>query len=513
MQKLYNSFGRLLPITTSSFGKISLSILFSAILPLGNKAFAQIELEDKVPSSYTSLASYGRTIDASEDHLVIGASGSVLIYEKEGVGNFINEQILEGTGFNDSFGSKFRIYGDQIAVSASLDDEGGENSGAVYVFSRQTDGSWVNQQKILASDGADFDNFGYTLDLYDDRLVVSNRVFDTLGVKQSAIYLYEKDADGNWGNEQKIVPSGLYDYSAYGLQVSLYGKQLAVGISDDNLNGPRSGSVITYDLDENGIWGNEQKLTPSDGFAEALFGTDVFMNESYLVVSSPVSYTVSSSEAAVYIYEKDVQLGNWTNEFKINPPQITDPFYFGSSISMWGDKLLIADELNGVNGSSSGAVFLYEKDSNGTWDFEHEILASDGSSSDSFGGAVSIWGSEIVIGAPGFMDSSLGTGVTYFGDLDSYTSTDETNINTAFLYQNSPNPFHGETTISFELKKAARVELSISDLSGNLVYRIEDDCEAGLNNISIKNLNNSGIYYYTLNAVDFTATKKMILVD
>jgi hypothetical protein len=82
------------------------------------------------------------------------------------------------------------------------------------------------------------------------------------------------------------------------------------------------------------------------------------------------------------------------------------------------------------------------------------------------------------------------------------------------LKQNKPNPFNGETVISFNLPKATAATLTISDVTGRILKSVRANYAKGLNQVTLKasDLNASGVLYYTLEADDFTATKKMIVV-
>ena len=81
------------------------------------------------------------------------------------------------------------------------------------------------------------------------------------------------------------------------------------------------------------------------------------------------------------------------------------------------------------------------------------------------------------------------------------------------LYQNTPNPFKGETNIAFELAQAGEAVISIMDVNGKVVRVIEGDFAAGFNNVRVNNIEATGVLYYTLESGDFTATKKMIIIE
>ena len=85
----------------------------------------------------------------------------------------------------------------------------------------------------------------------------------------------------------------------------------------------------------------------------------------------------------------------------------------------------------------------------------------------------------------------------------------------AALYQNTPNPFVEETAIGFYLPKASAATLTVRDVKGALLYRLEGNYAKGENQIILKHeqLRSSGVLYYTLETAEFTATKKMILLN
>ena len=80
---------------------------------------------------------------------------------------------------------------------------------------------------------------------------------------------------------------------------------------------------------------------------------------------------------------------------------------------------------------------------------------------------------------------------------------------------NSPNPFTQSTTISFTLPEAGQARLSISDLSGKQVLVIERTFAKGMNQVRIGNnqLPSTGVYFYTLTAGNYSATRKMVLIE
>ena len=83
------------------------------------------------------------------------------------------------------------------------------------------------------------------------------------------------------------------------------------------------------------------------------------------------------------------------------------------------------------------------------------------------------------------------------------------------LFQNKPNPFRSETVISFNLPENAPATVRFFDFSGRLVHQIKGDYTRGMNNITVRKneLSASGVLYYELSTIGFTARKKMIVLE
>ncbi|TVR87106.1 MAG: T9SS C-terminal target domain-containing protein [Saprospirales bacterium] len=82
------------------------------------------------------------------------------------------------------------------------------------------------------------------------------------------------------------------------------------------------------------------------------------------------------------------------------------------------------------------------------------------------------------------------------------------------LFQNRPNPFRDHTVISFNMAERADARITIMDVTGKVVYTVEDIFEAGYNEITVKELErlSSQVYYYRLDTDGYSATKKMIMM-
>jgi len=81
------------------------------------------------------------------------------------------------------------------------------------------------------------------------------------------------------------------------------------------------------------------------------------------------------------------------------------------------------------------------------------------------------------------------------------------------LGQNYPNPVKGNTKIRFSIGESSDVELSVFDITGKKTGTLVNEFfPAGIHEISINGtVYNKGIYFYKLNAGEFSSTKRMII--
>jgi hypothetical protein len=106
---------------------------------------------------------------------------------------------------------------------------------------------------------------------------------------------------------------------------------------------------------------------------------------------------------------------------------------------------------------------------------------------------------------------------------EAYVGGNETGVELRFvgsesefaLYQNVPNPFEGRTVIGFNLPEAGAATMMIYDVTGKVMRVIEGEYAKGYNQIELMrtDVNASGVVYYQLTSGEYSATKKMIIVE
>ncbi|MFZ1788809.1 MAG: T9SS type A sorting domain-containing protein, partial [Saprospiraceae bacterium] len=78
-----------------------------------------------------------------------------------------------------------------------------------------------------------------------------------------------------------------------------------------------------------------------------------------------------------------------------------------------------------------------------------------------------------------------------------------------------PNPFKAETNVTFSVPTATQVTFRVYDVTGKVLMNRNINANKGENVITLNktDINASGVVYYQIESGDFTATKKMVIIE
>lgn len=305
----------------------------------------------------------------------------------------------------DRFGWNLDISGNTIAVGAYRDDDNGDNSGSVYVFSHSAEdgaGSWSHVDKVLASDGMDNDRFGFDVAISDGILVVGSRSTEK-GDNSGSAYIFTQDEIGVWREVSKVFASNGTTADQFGRNIAVDGNFVVVGAwGDDNGNGDSSGSSYVYKRQLEGIWEEEAKIFPSSSAAGDYFGVSVgISDETGTIVAGAWGDDgrgIDSGSATIFSRSED---GTWQEEMMLYASDGKAGDEFGFSCAIFGNTAVIGAPNNRDRGVNAGAAYVFSRNTNGSWQEKAKLLAPDGAVRDRFGLSVNIHGKNILIGAPG----------------------------------------------------------------------------------------------------------------
>jgi len=144
-------------------------------------------------------------------------------------------------GVDDRFGWSVSISGDYAIVGVFAEDEDAaglntmSEAGSAYVFERNGAGLWNEAQKIVASDRASTDYFGYSVSIFGEYAIVGayTENEDATGgntmIAAGSAYVFERNGAGLWNEAQKIVASDRASTDFFGTSVSISGDDVIVG--------------------------------------------------------------------------------------------------------------------------------------------------------------------------------------------------------------------------------------------------------------------------------------------
>ena len=212
-------------------------------------------------------------------------------------------KLLASDGAADEwFGISVSVSGDVAVVGAYGDDDNGTDTGSAYVF-RWNGTSWVQEAKLLASDGAEFDDFGRSVSVSGDVAVVGAPYADENGSDSGSAYIFARNQGGpdNWGQVTELLPSDGAADDYFGWSVSLSGDVALVGAYMDDDKGSESGSAYVFRW--NGTsWVEQPKLLASDGAADDEFGLSVSVSGNVAVVGAYYDDDKGTDSGSAYVF-------------------------------------------------------------------------------------------------------------------------------------------------------------------------------------------------------------------
>lgn len=304
--------------------------------------------------------------------------------------------VAQDAAAGDLFGFAMATDGRWLAVGAKfVDTFAGEDGGAVYVYRRQTDGRWAFVQKLIPLHGGAGDEFGESVALWHNRLVVGARSgLNANGSRSGVAYVYKwQGRRRGWVETAKVEPLDGSDGDEFGRSVAAGPNRVMVGARfADSTVMADTGAVYVYrHKPGKGQWSLEQKLVDPDGQDGDEFGRAVAYDPA---VGGRLA--VGSREAlgtgAVFLFCRGAGYGTWRINQVLTPVDGQDRDYFGQSLAMRGDLLVVgARDADTQAGADTGAAYVYRLDrADRGWMLEQKLAPPAGKKKDQFGFALAI---------------------------------------------------------------------------------------------------------------------------
>ncbi len=281
------------------------------------------------------------------------ASGSAYVFVRDSGGVWTEQEKLVASdgAAKDSLGRSVSVSGDTAIIGADMDDEKGTNSGSAYVFVRNSGGVWTEQQKLLASDGVADDAFGRSVSISGDTAIVGAYWDDDNGTKSGSAYVFVRGTGTSvWIQQQKLLASDGFIGHFFGGSVSVSGDTAIVGAEGNDAGFNNSGSAYIFVRDSGGVWTEQQQLLASDRGGDDAFGRSVSISDDVAIVGARgFAYVFVRDSGGVWTEQKPKLLAFGGGAASGR---------FGWSVSISGDRAVVgADNGNNAIGLGSAYVY------------------------------------------------------------------------------------------------------------------------------------------------------------
>ena len=211
----------------------------------------------------------------------------------------------------------------------------------------------------------------------------------------SKIIIFEKQLDDSWLEKEITLPNPI---KCSWNSVSISGDIAVVGDYSDNTNGTNSGCFYLLNREIDGTW-SQTKITEIDGKQNNYFGISVSISGDRVIIGSLLGDGIVANSGTAYIYEK--QSDNSWNSLKLFATDGKESDYYGCSVDILGDRAIVGATGTDDNGNTSGSVYIYKRNSDGNWN-ETKFIGSDIRESDLFGSSVGLSNDNFIVGAQYF---------------------------------------------------------------------------------------------------------------
>lgn len=412
---------------------------------------------------YTAISGDYALIGASAAIIDDKISGAAYIFQKQ-ADTWVQQAKFEPDSPEDDdlFGKILSLDGNYALVTAYNDDDMAVNAGAAYIYHQQ-DGTWNFHSKIYAGDAAAYDAFGVAADLHNDRAIIGAFSDDDNGFFSGSAYIFRREGN-QWLQESKLLASDGAAFDKFGRSVAISEDYAVVcGVLDDD-NGEESGSVYIFKRTGT-TWEEEIKITPEDGNTGDRFGRSVSIAGDYITISAALKDEQGTDSGAAYVFKRTD--GQWVQQAKLIPDDLGAGDIMGYCTNSSENLIAISAHLHDTQGADAGAFYLFKRIDN-SWSQEAKFMADTPHPLDHFGICVDLSGDKLICGAPQDQsDIGLECGAAYIYDIQQYVSTTDLTSNTISVF---PNPAQNRITINIDENLAEKV-ISIFNTSGQQVLQ------------------------------------------
>lgn len=278
-----------------------------------------------------------------------GGAGAVYVFKRNSQGDWVEDDKLTASIRTPGgrFGRSIAVDGKTVIFGAALDDDKGTHAGAAYVFKRNSQGQWNETDKLTADDGVAFDRFGHGVALDGKTAIIGAYLHDDNGTDAGAAYVFKINNQGIGQQADKLLASGGKPDDQFGQRNPGFDKgRTIIGTHLHDDKGSNSGAAHVFKINSQGQGQEVQELIASDAKAGAFFGLDSAVMGDIAFVGAPGD----RDKGAVYVFDTETVNTSTCNGF---------PVTFGCQVDGSGPTLCQGDaNSNVIIGTSQPDVIV-----------------------------------------------------------------------------------------------------------------------------------------------------------
>ncbi len=260
-------------------------------------------------------------------------------------------------------------------------------------------------EKFKHSPAVTFDSFGKAVAVEGDRALITAIGVDGKG----AAFSYRRHGDA-WDFSQKFRGADTLAGDAFGFKAQIAG-DYAVLSGHQKDKGALFDAGAAYVFHDDGTtWTQVQKLEAPDPAASDFFGWSVSMGGDLIVVGAIDDDDGGNLTGSAYVFRRSGP--TWVFEQKLHASDAGTEDEFGFDVDTDGQTIVISTPMGGLGAVPTGSVYVFKHDGTSWVEVQH-IGPADGAATDYFGWDIQLDGNRLAIGAPKRDLTKLDGGAVY----------------------------------------------------------------------------------------------------
>lgn len=263
-----------------------------------------------------------------------------------------------------------------MAVAETTNDSLASNSGIIYIFKTQPDGSWKKIATLAASDPEENFYLGTHLD-FNENLIIAG----SSSLQKNKVYVFTKNEGSEW-----IDATESYSFE---VTTIVDNKRFAIKTIGAGFNYLAVTYEYSYDFYEDyenntniyeiyGITPIAQIPSTTDSSETVREPEVLSFGTEFIALGVPYFANGTAGPGVVYVHEYD-EIDGWSSTPNASlTPSLEDQVHFGMDVKVFNDTIFVANSYGGENGLYESRVFGFNKSETGWEDANESFILSTG---------------------------------------------------------------------------------------------------------------------------------------